>query len=50
MNSTTSRISQARSLQKANTIHLRLRNSKGSAADGHIQSMAGNAPGVFNLS
>jgi hypothetical protein len=41
---------QARSLQKANTIHLRLRNSKGSAADGHIQSMAGNAPGVFNLS
>lgn len=26
---------QARGLQKANTIHLRLRNSKGSAADGH---------------
>ena len=29
---------QARGLQKANTIHLRLRNSKGGAATGHSQS------------
>jgi len=44
MNSTTSRIcDRPGSLEKANTIHLRLRNSKGGAADGRIRT-AGEAP------
>jgi hypothetical protein len=43
MNSTTSRISDRLwGLEKANTIHLRLRNSKGGAADGRTQCMVGN--------